>query len=327
MPPSQGQVLAGGPGHRWAAAAPRAPPAPCRPHQVGAGPLSAAWRDPWPREPQTGGSGSGRRQSQPSAQRGNGQQAQTGLSHHLAALGSAGAAGLAAKASGVQSPARVPSPGPDLHLLQRRKAGVLHHRAGGDAKRVGGAEQVGGDGRAPCLLLGQRGLHDEAFPTAAAAPRASVLLEDRKQRVRAGAGGSHHGQRRARPSSRLGVAGEGSSFRARSRDGLSLGFSTQTCGVSGMAGGTERREDTGSNDGGVWTETHLGDRKGQMPQDRTGVQTSARQGTQHSRATHALPAQISHRSQLLQTQRRELDDGGPRTHSQPPAVSSALQRL
>lgn len=66
---------------------------------------------------------------------------------------------------------------------------------------------MGGDGRAPCLLLGQRGLHDEAFPTAAAAPRASVLLEDRKQRVRAGAGGSDHGQRRARPSSRLGVGG------------------------------------------------------------------------------------------------------------------------
>lgn len=97
--------------------------------------------------------------------------------------------------------------------------------------------------------------------------------------------------------------------------------------MSGVAGETERREDTGSNDGGVWTETHLGDRKGQTPQNRTGVQKSARQGTQHSRATHALPARISDRSQLLQTQTRELDDGGPRTHPQPPAVSSALQRL
>lgn len=49
---------------------------------------------------------------------------------------------------------------------------------------------MGGDGRAPCLLLGQRGLHDEAFPTAATAPRASVLLEDRK---------SGSGQGRAAP--------------------------------------------------------------------------------------------------------------------------------
>lgn len=43
---------------------------------------------------------------------------------------------------------------------------------------------MGGDGRAPRLLLGQWGLHDEAFPTAAAAPRAGVLLEDRQQCVR-----------------------------------------------------------------------------------------------------------------------------------------------
>lgn len=45
---------------------------------------------------------------------------------------------------------------------------------------------MGGDGWAPCLLLGQRGLHDEALPTTAAAPRAGVLLEDREHWVRTG---------------------------------------------------------------------------------------------------------------------------------------------
>lgn len=48
---------------------------------------------------------------------------------------------------------------------------------------------MGGDGWAPRLLLGQRGLHDEALPTTAAAPRASVLLEDREHRVRTGVRG------------------------------------------------------------------------------------------------------------------------------------------
>ena len=87
--------------------------------------------------------------------------------------------------------------------------------------------------------------------------------------------------------------------------------------MSGVAGGTERKEDTGSDDGQFWTETHLGDRKGQTPQDWTGVQMSAREGTQHNRAARALPAQISYRSHLLQTQTRELGDGGPCTPPNP----------
>lgn len=49
-----------------------------------------------------------------------------------------------------------------------------------------------GDGRAPRLLLGQRGLHDEALAATAAAPGASILLEKRVQ-VRA------EGQLVARP--------------------------------------------------------------------------------------------------------------------------------
>lgn len=86
-------------------------------------------------------------------------------------------------------PAPPAPPAPDPHLLERWEARVLHHGAGGDAERVGGAEQVGGDGGAPRLLLGQRGLHDEALPTAAAAaPRAGVLLEDREQESGRGAG-------------------------------------------------------------------------------------------------------------------------------------------
>lgn len=51
---------------------------------------------------------------------------------------------------------------------------------------------MGGDGRAPCLLLGQRGLHNEALAATAAAPGAGVLLEKRVW-VRAG------GPLRARP--------------------------------------------------------------------------------------------------------------------------------
>lgn len=76
---------------------------------------------------------------------------------------------------------------PNLHLLEWWESGVLHHRAGGDAKGIGGAEQVGGNGRAPRLLLGKWGLHDEAFSTAAAAPRAGVLGA-REQWVRVGVG-------------------------------------------------------------------------------------------------------------------------------------------
>lgn len=48
---------------------------------------------------------------------------------------------------------------------------------------------MGGDGRAPCLLLGQWGLHKEALPTTSAAPRAGVLLKDREQWVSMGGGG------------------------------------------------------------------------------------------------------------------------------------------
>lgn len=51
---------------------------------------------------------------------------------------------------------------------------------------------MGGDGRAPRLLLGQRGLYNEALAATAAAPGAGVLLEKRVW-VRA------RGQLRARP--------------------------------------------------------------------------------------------------------------------------------
>lgn len=60
---------------------------------------------------------------------------------------------------------------------------------------------MGGDGWAPRFLLGQRGLHDEAFPTTAAAPRAGILLEDREDWVRTGVQGM--GQLRPLPT-RLG---------------------------------------------------------------------------------------------------------------------------
>ena len=100
--------------------------------------------------------------------------ASPGRGPHLAALGPSWCGLVAARTSGVL-PHTVPRPGP--HLLQRWEAGVLHHRAGRDAEGVGAAEQVRGDGRAPRLLLGQRGLHDEALAAAAAAPGASVLLE------------------------------------------------------------------------------------------------------------------------------------------------------
>lgn len=108
-----------------------------------------------------------------------------GLSHHLAAP-SLSWYDHAARSQGSRPPVRIPQTSPELYLLERREAGVLYSRAGGDAERVGGAEQVGGDGWGPCLLLGQWGLHDEAFP-AAAAPRAGVLPEGRGQGVRAGA--------------------------------------------------------------------------------------------------------------------------------------------
>lgn len=43
---------------------------------------------------------------------------------------------------------------------------------------------MGGDSWAPCLLLGQWGLHDEALPTATATPRAGILLGEGEQWVR-----------------------------------------------------------------------------------------------------------------------------------------------
>lgn len=81
--------------------------------------------------------------------------------------------------------------------------------------------------------------------------------------------------------------------------------------MSGVAGGTERREDTGSNDGGGSGLKHIW---ATGKDRRPGIGLGSRRW-------------ISHRSQLLQTQTWELDDGGPRTPPQLPAVSSALQRL
>ena len=101
---------------------------------------------------------------------------------------------------GGPAPHRAHPPAPSPHLLQWWEAGVLHHGARRDAKGVGGAEQVGGDGRAPCLLLGQRGLHNEALTATAAAPGAGVLLGKRVW-VRAGGGSELGHQQRARPSS------------------------------------------------------------------------------------------------------------------------------
>lgn len=69
-----------------------------------------------------------------------------------------------------------------------------------------------GDGRAPRLLLGQRGLHNEAFPAAAAAPRASVLLEDRAahqgvgRRLAAGSDGAHEASQAFLQTQRKGLA-------------------------------------------------------------------------------------------------------------------------
>lgn len=79
-----------------------------------------------------------------------------------------------------------------------------------------------GDGWAPCLLLGERGLHNEAFPTSTAAPGAGVL---REESIRSGRepGIGHCPQDRARaPDSQ-----EGCRFSSCSRNILSLRLSTE----------------------------------------------------------------------------------------------------
>lgn len=111
---------------------------------------------------------------------------------------------------------------PPANLLEWWEAGILHNRAGGEAEGVGGAKQVRGDGWAPCLLLGERGLHNEAFPTSTAAPGAGVL---REERIRSGQepGIGHCPQDRARSPD----SWEGSRFSSCSRNILSLRLSTQ----------------------------------------------------------------------------------------------------
>lgn len=172
------------------------------------------------------------RESQPSSQHGDGQQAQTGCGPR-AQPPSGGLRLSWCRLPAPRSPLRPRGPDPEhlqapqdphLHLLEWWESGVLHHRAGGDAKGIGGAEQVGGNGRAPRFLLRQWGLHDEAFSTAAAAPRASVLGARAEGQGWGGVGEGGPPTRTSRSSCSL--TGSGCS-----RNVLSLRFSTQICGT------------------------------------------------------------------------------------------------